>query len=97
MTPFEKALAEESRWLRIIPNQPFPNDGITARRVYIGPCLAPRNALRYLTEETRAPEDAEGPSEEAADGSFVSPGVSGGASARQSPQTDDGRDGEQPS
>jgi len=50
MSPFENALLEEERWLCVIPEQPFPNDAQAGRRIYVGPCLPPRNSLHYRSE-----------------------------------------------
>lgn len=37
LTPFDHALAEESKWLAKVIDQTMPDDFLTARRVYIGP------------------------------------------------------------
>jgi hypothetical protein len=48
ISPFERALSEEERWLCIRVECPMPDDFLAGQRVYIGPCLFPFHATHYL-------------------------------------------------
>lgn len=62
MSPFERAITEESKWLAYCVEQPFPADPRAGHRIYIGPTLLPvHSQLRYLdpfTSDLVNPESA---------------------------------------
>jgi len=46
-SPFERALAEESRWLCVVVERPMPDDALAGHRCYVGPTLLPRGRLLW--------------------------------------------------